>query len=169
MVHPFAHHGAFTTALHAQLAIQKSVQLVLTTVQLLGAPLACVVLALGAIDVSPHDQPMHAQHDASAELGVCLAVFVLALSTTRAFSHVYEHAVSTLALCALHDVQEHKGRFVSASVLEAFELHDVVHGKGKQPDVLPLVLNSLVTVVPSSSSAVLQRAASVRAETAFRV
>jgi hypothetical protein len=165
MVHPFAHHGAFTTALHAQLAIQMSVQLVLTTVQLLGAPLACVVLALGAIDVSPHDQPMHAQHDASAELGVCLAVFVLALSTTRAFSHVYEHAVSTLALCALHDVQEHKGRFVSASVLEAFELHDGVHGKDKQPDVL----NSLVTVVPSSSSAVLQRAASVRAETAFRV
>jgi hypothetical protein len=48
-------------------------------------------------------------------------------------------------------------------VLEAFELHDGVHGKGKQPDVL----NSLVTVVPSST--VLQRAASVRAETAFRV
>ena len=67
-------------------------------------------------------------------------------------------------------MQENKGRFVSASVLEAFELDDVVRGKeAKQPDAQPLVLNSLVTVVPSSSSAVLQRAASVRAETACRV
>ena len=165
MAHPLAHHGAFTTAFHAQLAIHMNIHLVLTTIQLLGAPLACVALALGTID-----RPMHAQHDASAELAVCLAVFVLALSTTRTFSHVYEQAVSTLALCALHDVQENKGRFVSASVLEAFELDDVVRGKeAKQPDAQPLVLNSLVTVVPSSSSAVLQRAASVRAETACRV
>ena len=116
-----AHTFALVSAHPAQLAINTTVQLMLSCVQSIATPLACVLLADIAMEAYPL-QPDAARGDATAELVVLGAVFALSFVLTRAFAGVYEQVVTSLTVCVLHDLKEYNGRFVGGSLRGAFDL-----------------------------------------------
>jgi len=107
------------TAYPAQIAINTTVQVVLTFLQSITTPLACVIVANVALEYFPIESAVST--DATSELVVLLAVFVLSLTMTRAFAHVYEQVVTSLTICVLVDMNQYQGRFMDDQLREAFD------------------------------------------------
>jgi len=101
----------------AQVAINTSVQRVLSTLLTLSTPLACSLVAFSYFDFLAADAPARTSEGSYL---LPLAVFVIALFMTLAFAGVWEQVVQSLTVCVIHDVESFNGRFLRKEMVEAF-------------------------------------------------
>ena len=99
----------------AQIAINTSVQLVLSTLLTLTTPLVCALLAFIYFDFAHADE-----HTGAGGMLLPGAVLVLALLMSRAFASVWEQTIQSLTVCVLHDVDNYDGRFLRESMMNVF-------------------------------------------------
>jgi len=101
----------------AQIAINTSVQAVLTTLLSVTTPLCCGLLAFLYFDFAAPDASSHSAAGGLLLPGVCVLVAFL---MTRAFAAIWEQVIQSLTVCVLHDVDNFNGRFLRESMRDAF-------------------------------------------------
>jgi len=96
-----------------QIAINTSVQLVLSTLLSVTTPIACTVMAFFYF----------AGQSSSSHSGVLLpgVVFAVAFLLSRAFAAIWEQVIQSLTVCVLHDIDTYDGRFLRDSMRDAFD------------------------------------------------
>ena len=99
----------------AQIAINTSVQAVLSTLLTVTTPLCCSILAFIYFDFAHGDE-----HTGSGGMLLPGAVLAIALLMSRAFASIWEQTIQSLTVCVLHDVDNFDGRFLRKSMVEVF-------------------------------------------------